>query len=169
MMALLILFSTSVLHQSCIGGWCQDRVKIFTQSVLYLYYLLSREKKNFVNIVLNNCGRGRGKHLCIQFDEKWFWGIILWKTYNYFDGIKTETVREYHKSHTSKTMGIDAAVMYFGDSLDNGGIEIKLVFQIYQIVKVRQKNLVGKNVVIIKNKRDTHYVDCNVTLSNDVT
>ena len=66
-------------------------------------------------------------------------------------------------------MGIAVAGMYFGDSLDNGGIAIKLVFQIYQIVKVRQKNLVGKNVVIIKNKRDTHYVDCNVTISNDVT
>ena len=40
-------------------------------------------------------------------------------------------------------------------------------FQRSQIYKVRQRKLVGKNGVIIKNKGDIHYVDCNVTGPND--
>ena len=42
-------------------------------------------------------------------------------------------------------------------------------FQRSQIYKVRQRKLVGKNGVIIKNRVDTHYFDYNVTSSNDGT
>ena len=47
--------------------------------------------------------------------------------------------------------------------------KIKLVFQRSQSEKVIQRKLVGKNGVIIKNKGDIHYIDCNVTGSNDGT
>ena len=43
-MALITLFGTGVIHQLSVGGWCPERFKPYTQSVLYLYYILSREK-----------------------------------------------------------------------------------------------------------------------------
>ena len=42
-------------------------------------------------------------------------------------------------------------------------------FRRAQSEKDRQINIVGNNGVIIKNKGDIHYVDCNVTGSNDGT
>ena len=66
-------------------------------------------------------------------------------------------------------MVIDVVGVDFEDSLDNCGREIKLVFQRAQSSKVRQRNIVGKNDVIIKRKGDIHCVDCNITGSNDLT
>ena len=63
-------------------------------------------------------------------------------------------------------MGIDVARMAYEDSLDNGGREIKLFSKISQSAKVRQINIVGNNGVLIKNKGDKNYVDCNLTCSN---
>ena len=114
MMALLIIFRTSVLHQLSSGGLCQERVTPCTHSVLYLYYLLSREKHLiFSKRVLKNWGRGRGEYLWIHFDEKWFWGVLLRKTAKKFDGLNPEVVRVYSKSYISNTMGISVVVVDF--------------------------------------------------------
>ena len=75
----------------------------------------------------------------------------------------------YNNTHISKTMGIYAVGMDFEDSIENGGRSINLFFQRSQSDKVRQRNLVGKNGVIIKNKGYIHYFDCYVTGSNDGT
>ena len=74
--------------------------------------------------------------------------MILCKTGNKFGGINPETV------------GMD-----FEDSLENGGRSIK-IFQISQSKKLDRERLLVVNGVIIKNKRDNHHVDCNVTGSN---
>ena len=66
-------------------------------------------------------------------------------------------------------MGIAVVGMDFEDILSNGGRAINLVFQRYQSSKVIQRNIVGNNGVIIKNKGEINYVDCNVTGSNDGT
>ena len=58
----------------------------------------------------------------------------------------------YHKSHASNTMGIYVLEMAFGDILEDGGRSIDIYFQISQSEKVRQRNIVGKNGVIIKIK-----------------
>ena len=99
--------------------------------------------------------------------RKWFWGRPLCKIDKKFDGLNPEVVREYNKFHILKNMGIALVGMDFEDRLENGSRAIEL-FLISQSKKVRQRKLVGKNGVIIKNKGDIHYVDCNITGSNDV-
>ena len=49
-------------------------------------------------------------------------------------------------------MGIYVLEMAFGDILEDGGRSIDIYFQISQSEKVRQRNIVGKNGVIIKIK-----------------
>ena len=66
-------------------------------------------------------------------------------------------------------MGIALLGMDSEYSLDNGDISVKIVFQRSQIDKVIQRNIVGKFIIIIKNKQDIQCVHCNVTGSNDVT
>ena len=56
-----------------------------------------------------------GWYLRINFYEKWFWGVIIQRTYNTFYGLNPEAVREYHKYHFSKTVGIAVAGMAFED------------------------------------------------------
>ena len=95
--------------------------------------------------------------------------MLLHKTAKKFDGINPVAVREYHKYHISNTMGIAVVEMDFGYSLENFGRVIKCFFQRSQSSNNRQRNLVGKNGVIIKNTLDIHYVDYNVNGSNDGT
>ena len=97
--------------------------------MLYLYYFLSREKIDFFKESVKQLGEKEGEYLWIHFEEKWFWGVLLRKTANKFDGINTGAVRIYHKSHISKTTGIAVVRMAFEDTLENGGGEIKLVLQ----------------------------------------
>ena len=99
----------------------------------------------------------------------WFWVMLLHKTAKKFDGINAVAVREYNKYHISNTMGIAVVEMDFGYSLENVGRVIKCFFQRSQSSNNRQRNLVGKNGVIIKNTLDIHYVDYNVNGSNDGT
>ena len=69
-MALLIIFSTSVLHQLFFCGGCEERVTQCNQSVLYFYYILSVEKIfEFFKESFKNWGRWKGEYLCIHFDE----------------------------------------------------------------------------------------------------
>ena len=61
-------------------------------------------------------------------------------------------------------MGMD-----FEDISENSGREVNLGLKYLKFVKVRQRNLVGDNGVIIKKKVDIYYIDCNVTGSNYLT
>ena len=60
MTALLILFSTGVLNQLPVGGICQDRVIPFTHRELYLYYILSKEKKRILKESVIKLGEREG-------------------------------------------------------------------------------------------------------------
>ena len=57
-------------------------------------------------------------------------------------------------------MGISAVKMVFEDILENGGRAIEIVFQRSQSDNVIQRNLVGKNGVIIEKKGDIYCIDC---------
>ena len=83
--------------------------------------------------------------------------MLIHKTANKFDGINPESVREYNKSHISKTTVIFVVEMDFEYILDNGGREIN-IFQISQSEKVIKINLVVNNDVIIKRN------ETNITL-----
>ena len=50
--------------------------------------------------------------------------------------------------------------MVFEDILENGGRAIEIVFQRSQSDNVIQRNLVGKNGVIIEKKGDIYCIDC---------
>ena len=67
-----------------------------------------------------------------------------------FDELNPEAVGAYHKYHIPKTMGIAILGMDLEDGLYNGGRTIHIVFQRYQSPKFWQRNIVGKNGVIIK-------------------
>ena len=102
--------------------------------------------------MLKNWCRRRGGYLWIKFDKIWFWGVLIRKTANRFDGLNPEAVREYHKFHISNTVGIAVVGVDFEDISNNGVRSIKLIFQRVQSSKVIHRNLVGKNGVIIKIK-----------------
>ena len=76
-------------------------------------YYPEKNHLNFSKIVLNNWGRGRGECLCIHFGEKLCWGMLLLKKANNFDGINPDIVRENHKYHISKAVGIAIVEMDF--------------------------------------------------------
>ena len=76
-------------------------------------------------------------------------------------------LRAYYRSHISKTIDIAVMEIDFGDGLDNGGGAINLVYKELKVPKLDRKSF-GKNGIVIKNKGDIHFVDCNVTGSNDV-
>ena len=61
-------------------------------------------------------------------------------------------------------MGMD-----FEDISENSGREVNLGLKDLKFAKVRQRNLVGNNGVIIKKKVDIYYIDCIVTGSNYLT
>ena len=58
-------------------------------------------------------------------------------------------MKAYIKPHISETVVIAIVGMSFEDSSENGGEDIKLVFQISQGTNVIQSKLVGKNGVVI--------------------
>ena len=91
--------------------------------------------------------------------------MLLWKTAKKFDELNPESVRAYHKYHIEKMMGIALLGMDSEYSLDNGDISVKIVFQRSQIDKVIQRNIVGKFIIIIKNKQDIQCVHCCIIWS----
>ena len=128
--------------------------------------LLSKEQRQkhyiFSKRFLNNWGYGAGKFLLIHYDEKWFWGMLLCKTAKKFKGLDPETIKAYHKCHISKTMGIAVVGCAFDNTLENGAVGVKIVFQRAQSAKVAKRQ-VSKNGIVIRKKGDIFYVDCNVT------
>ena len=68
-----------------------------------------------------------GWYLRISFYEKWFWGVIIQRTYNTFYGLNPEAVREYHKYHFSTTVGIAVAGMAF-KIVSRMGVDLLILF-----------------------------------------
>ena len=78
--------------------------------------------------------------------------MLISKIDQKIDGQTPEADRAYHKSHISKTIGIDIVGMDFESILENGGRSINIVLQRNQSAKVRHRKLVAENGVIIKYK-----------------
>jgi hypothetical protein len=89
----------------------------------------------------NNWGLGAGKYLLIEYDEKWFWGLVMRRGAKSCEdlGINPQSYSAYHKSHIAKTMGVAFTAFAFEDSIENGGDAIKLGFFRAQSFKVAQK------------------------------
>ena len=86
-----------------------------------------------------------------------------------FQGVEHNVMKIYHKCHISKTMGIAVVGMAFEDSLENGGIGVKMLFHRTQSAKVAQRLTKNKKGEKLKEKGDVYFVDCNVTGSSEGT
>ena len=84
-----------------------------------------------------------------------------------FDELPPNIIKAYHKCHISKTMGIAVVGFAFEDSIENGGIALKMVLHRAQSAKVAQKLTRNKNGNVIRRKGDIFHVDCCVTGSNE--
>jgi len=113
---------------STIQRWITSRegYKQYSDKVIPLLTQAQKEKHVvFAKHLLNNWSRGQGKYLLIHFDEKWFLGMLMWMTAKTFQGDEENVMKIYH---TSETMSIAAVGMAFEDSLENGGIGVKMLF-----------------------------------------
>jgi hypothetical protein len=141
---------------------------MFTEQVIPL---LSANLKNkhfdFSKRLLTNWGKGNGKFLLIHYDEKWFWGLLLFhKTAKCFDDLPKNVIKAYHKCHISKTMGIAVVAIAFENSLENGGTAMKLCFQRAESFKVAKRMARNKNGEVLRKMGDLFKVDCAVTGSS---
>ena len=155
-----------------IQRWITSRegYRLYSEKVIPLLSPTQKEKHlTFAKHLRNNWGRGKGKYLLIHYDEKWFWGMLMRNTAKSFEDVERQVMKIYHKCHISKTMGIAVVGFAFEDSLENGGIALKMLFHRAQSAKVAQrltKNKAGKK---LREKGDIYFVDCNVTGSSDGT
>ena len=95
--------------------------------------LLSTEQKR----KHSNWGLGNGKSLLAQYDEKWFWGLVMRKTAKSFDELDAATIKACHKSHISKVMAIAVITFAFTDNIENGGDAINLHSLDVRVIKWR--------------------------------
>jgi hypothetical protein len=176
-----------------INYWCSDSAiyhwvtsrpgyKLYCERVVPL--LTDAQKKKhfkFAQHFWNNWGLGSGKYLLVEYDEKWFWGLVMRRGAKSCEdlGINQQSYSAYHKSHIAKTMGVAFTAFAFEDSIENGGEAVKLGFFCAQSFKVAKK-LVRKSVrqpdgsikqcgPVKRRKGDKYKVDCAVTGSSPGT
>ena len=146
--------SWKVLSDS-INGWCSaSTIQRWLQS--YLSYgtysemitpLLSEPQKKkhlaFAKRYRNNWYRGKGKYLVINYDEKWFWGLVLRAAAKECPelGVNPRTAACYHKNHIEKVMVVAFTGFAYKDSMENGGIGLKLGCYRAQAAKVAKKTV----------------------------
>ena len=155
---------------STIQRWITSRegFKLYTERVIPLLSKEQAQKHLAFAVRLNsNWGQGPGKYLLIHYDETWFWGMLMRKTAKTFEGVDRKAMKIYHKCHVSKTMGIAVVGMAFEDSLENGGVALKMLFHRAQSAKVAQRLTKNKKGEILRKKGDVYFVDCNVTGSSE--
>jgi len=125
-----------------ISYWCSDGAiycwltsrpgyKLYCERVIPLLSDAQEFKHyQFAQHFRNNWGLGKGKYLLIEYDKKWFWGLVMCRgAKSCADlGIHPELYKAYHKSHISKTMGVAFTAFAFEDNIENGGKAIKLGF-----------------------------------------
>jgi hypothetical protein len=81
--------------------YCERVIPLLTDAQRMKHYVFARR-------FLNNWGLGAGKYLLIEYDEKWFWGLVMRRAAKSCAdlGINPQSYKAYHKSHIAKTMGI---------------------------------------------------------------
>lgn len=170
-----------------INFWCSDAAiyrwvtsrpgyRVYCERVVPLPLEKQREKHfKFAKHFRNNWGLGSGKYLVIEYDKKWFWGLVMRRGAKACDllGILAQSYSVYHKSHIAKTMAVAFTAFAFEDCMENGGEAIKLGFfcaQSYKVAKrmvrksVRQDDGSMKQTGPIKRRKgDRYLVDCAVT------
>ena len=174
--------------ESKIKFWCssatirrwltsRDGFKVYKERITPLLSDQQKQKHfSFARRFMNNWGLGGGNYLLINYDEKWFYGMVTKSIAKVFDGIERTNLKAYHKSHINKTMTVAFTAYAFKDRIDNGGDGIKLGFFRAQSYKVA-KRAVRQNVrqsdgslraigPIIRKKGDLYLVDCAVTGDN---
>jgi hypothetical protein len=152
---------------------------LYCECVIPLLKNVQRLKHfTFAKHFCNNWGLGSGKYILIEYDKKWFCGLVMHRgAKSCADlGINPQSYSAYHKSHISKTMGMAFTAFAFKDSIENGGEAIKLGFFNTQSYKVAQQ-MVRESVhqpdgsmkqcgLVKQRKGDKYLVDCAITGSD---
>ena len=86
-----------------------------------------------------------------------------------FDDLPPEASAAYHRCHISKTMGIAFVAFAFKDTIENGGIAMKLGLHRAQSAKIAQRLTRNKKGEILREKGQPYLVDCCVTGSDSGT
>ena len=92
---------------------------------------------------VNNWGLSPGKYLLINYDEKWFWEIVIIRSAKACASIVTDPVsyKAYHSRLINTVICITITGISFIYSLDNGGKSVKLGNYITQPYKIAQRKV----------------------------
>ena len=105
----------------------------------------------FAHHFCNNWGLGAGKCLLINYDEKWFWGLVTRISAKMCAklGIEPTIFACYHNNHINNCMAVSITAFAFEDSIDNGGDTMKLGFVRAQQYKISDR--------LVTSNTDTNY------------
>ena len=169
------------------GDWCSaDTIRRFvTSHGSYTTYaerilpLLNCRQKlkhcHFARRLLNNHYLGNGKYLLVHYDEKWFWALVLRANAKACTelGIEKKTFNVFHKNHIDKVMCLAITGYAYENSIENGGVGLKLGFYrcgAAKIAKKRQrqatKDANGNTRYqgpVLREAGDVYWVDTTVT------
>ena len=180
-----------------IGGWCcGDTIRRFFESLSYssvlervLPLVKGKQRKDAVDFARrfrNNWGRGKGKYLLVHLDEKWFYGLLL-RHAKVCEALGLEKTHLYaqHKNHITKVLMLAVVGIAFEDSLENGGIGVRLGIYRAEAAKIAGKRQNEARVdpesgkvsypkeenggTKIRDKGDVYFKDVEVTGSTSGT
>jgi hypothetical protein len=86
---------------------------------------------SFAKHLRNNWGLPRsGKYLWLNFDEKWFYGMVLRTNAKMCEELGLDKMYTwiYHKNHVEKVMAVAVTGYAFEGNVDNGGHGVKIGF-----------------------------------------
>jgi hypothetical protein len=170
-----------------INNWCSPSAiqRWMTSHASYSNYaemiipLLSLPQKvkhlAFARRLRANWYRGGGKFLLINYDEKWFWGLVLRAAAKECTelGLDPRSFETFHKSHIDKVMAIAFTAFAFIDSMENGGIGLKLAFVRAEGAKIAARmqrasrktdtGAVKYDGPVVRQKDDIYFTDCTIT------
>lgn len=136
-----------------IGEWCSSSTiqRFLAKHESYSTYvgrilpLLTKEQRDkqvaFSKHLCNNWGLPRGKYLWINYDEKWFHGLVVRATMKRCEelGLDKALNAAYHKNHIDKVMVVAFTAYAFDSNIENGGHGLKLGLFRVQGARVAKK------------------------------
>ena len=116
---------------SAIQRWLTSYLSYGTYSEMISPLLSVHQKTKhlaFARRLRGNWYRGSGKFLLINYDEKWFWGLVLRAAAKECPelGLNPRSFQTYHKKHINKVMVVAFTGFAYVDSMENGGVGLKL-------------------------------------------
>lgn len=179
---------------SNIGDWCtgstiqkwmssHDTYSLYMERCLPLLSAHQREKHvEFSKRLRNNWELPRDKkYLWVNYDEKWFWGLVMRATAKKCEelGLEKAINAAYHKNHIDKVMVVAVTAYAFDSNVENGGDGLKLgLFRVQgaRVAKMlvrksrrTEEGRIKRDGNIVRRKGDVYLVDCTVTGSNSGT